>query len=429
MRPLEGLRVVDLTRVLSGPFCTMQLGDLGAEVIKVERPGEGDDTRAFAPPYQGDEAAYFLSVNRNKKSITLDMKSKAGREVLWRLIEKSDVLVENFRPGAMDRLGFGYAAVAARRPSMVYCSISGFGNTGLMKDRPGYDVIVQGEAGIQDITGPADGAPYKVGTSIADLVSGLNGSQAILAALYATKTTGRGQHVSVSMYEAVASLLSFNASIYFATGQSPKRRGNAHATIVPYETFEASDGWISLGVANDELWKRFCKAVERPDLTDDPAFCQGRRPRPQPRHPGADRQGHHQAAQARRVAAADGGRGHSERWRQDGRRSLRQRAVEVARHDRRNAACRQRRRCRQDHQESDASFRHTARQLYRAAKARRTHQRDFDRPAGLQRQRSRGAGAQRDDLASPSLAPLLDHRIGARQQCWRDRRVPMSWRS
>jgi crotonobetainyl-CoA:carnitine CoA-transferase CaiB-like acyl-CoA transferase len=272
MRPLEGLRVVDLTRVLSGPFCTMQLGDLGAEVIKVERPVEGDDTRAFAPPYQGDEAAYFLSVNRNKKSITLDMKSEAGRKVLWRLIDISDVLVENFRPGAMDRLGFSYAAVAARRPAMVYCSISGFGNTGLMKDRPGYDVIVQGEAGIQDITGPADGAPYKVGTSIADLVSGLNGSQAILAALYAAKTTGRGQYVSVSMYEAVASLLSFNASIYYATGVSPKRRGNAHATIVPYETFEASDGWISLGVANDELWKRFCSAVKRPDLTDDPRF-------------------------------------------------------------------------------------------------------------------------------------------------------------
>jgi crotonobetainyl-CoA:carnitine CoA-transferase CaiB-like acyl-CoA transferase len=268
MRPLEGLRVVDLTRVLSGPFCTMQLGDLGAEVIKVERPVEGDDTRAFAPPYQGDEA-----VNRNKKSITLDMKSERGREVLWRLIDTSDVLVENFRPGAMDRLGFSYAAVSTRRPAMVYCSISGFGNTGLQKDRPGYDVIVQGEAGIQDITGPADGAPYKVGTSIADLVSGLNGSQGILAALYAAKVTGRGQHVSISMYESVASLLSFNASIYFATGESPKRRGNAHATIVPYETFEASDGWISLGVANDELWKRFCSLVERPELTDDPRFA------------------------------------------------------------------------------------------------------------------------------------------------------------
>jgi len=163
--------------------------------------------------------------------------------------------------------------IVARRPAMVYCSISGFGNTGLYKDRPGYDVIVQGEAGIQDLTGAADGAPYKVGTSIADLVSGLNGSQAVLAALYASRATGRGQHVAVSMYEAVASLLTFNASIYYATGVSPKRRGNAHATIVPYETFEASDGWISLGVANDELWKRFCSVVERPELTDDPRFA------------------------------------------------------------------------------------------------------------------------------------------------------------
>src|SRR5689334_17933704 len=168
-----------------------------------------------------------------------------GREVLWRLIDKSDVLVENFRPGAMDRLGFSYAAVSARRPAMVYCSISGFGNTGLYKDRPGYDVIVQGEAGIQDITGNPDGPPFKVGTSIADLTSGMNGAMGILAALYAAKSTGRGQHVSISMYESIAALLSFNAGIYFATGESPKRRGNAHATIVPYETFEASDGWIS----------------------------------------------------------------------------------------------------------------------------------------------------------------------------------------
>ena len=187
MRPLEGLRVVDLTRVLSGPYCTMQLGDLGAEVIKVERPGEGDDTRAFAPPFQGDQAAYFLSVNRNKKSMTLDMKSDRGKEVLWKLIEVSDVLVENFRPGAMDRLGLGYEAVKARRPSMVYCSISGFGDTGIYKDRPGYDVIVQGEAGVMDITGPRDGAPHKVGVAVADLVSGLNASQGILAALYTCK--------------------------------------------------------------------------------------------------------------------------------------------------------------------------------------------------------------------------------------------------
>lgn len=272
MRPLEGLRVVDLTRVLSGPYCTMQLGDMGAEVVKVEQPGRGDDTRAFAPPYQGDQAAYFLSINRNKRSITLDMKSAAGKAVLWRLIDKSDVLVENFRPGAMDRLGFGYAAVQARRPAMVYASISGFGQTGPQKDRPGYDVIVQGEAGIMDITGPEDGAPYKVGAAIGDLVSGLYAVQGILAALYAAKATGKGQHVDISMYEAVASLLTFNAGIYFATGEPPRRRGNAHPTIVPYETFEAADGWINLGVANDDLWQRFCKAAERPDLGADARY-------------------------------------------------------------------------------------------------------------------------------------------------------------
>ena len=273
MRPLDGIRVVDLTRVLSGPYCTMQLGDLGAEVIKVERPGEGDDTRAFAPPFQGDQAAYFLSVNRNKKSITLDMKSERGKEVLWRLIEVSDVVVENFRPGAMDRLGLGYEAVKARRPAMVYCSISGFGDTGIQKDRPGYDVIVQGEAGIMDITGPRDGAPHKVGVAIADLVSGLNASQGILAALYSRQSTGLGQHVRISMYEAVAALLTFNASIFYATGNSPRRRGNEHPTIVPYETFEAADGWINLGVANDDLWQRFCAAAGRAELKADARFA------------------------------------------------------------------------------------------------------------------------------------------------------------
>jgi crotonobetainyl-CoA:carnitine CoA-transferase CaiB-like acyl-CoA transferase len=273
MRPLDGIRVLDLTRVLSGPYCTMQLGDLGAEVIKVERPVEGDDTRAFAPPFQGDQAAYFLSVNRNKKSMTLDMKCARGKDILWRLIEVSDVLVENFRPGAMDRLGLGYEAVKARRPSMVYCSISGFGDTGIQKDRPGYDVIVQGEAGIMDITGPSDGPPYKVGVAVADLVSGLNASQGILAALYARHSTGLGQCVRISMYESVAALLTFNASIFFATGNSPRRRGNEHPTIVPYETFEAADGWLNLGVANDDLWQRFCKAAERQDLGSDSRFA------------------------------------------------------------------------------------------------------------------------------------------------------------
>jgi crotonobetainyl-CoA:carnitine CoA-transferase CaiB-like acyl-CoA transferase len=273
MRPLEGVRILDLTRVLSGPYCTMLLGDLGAEVIKVERPGEGDDTRAFAPPFQGDQAAYFLSVNRNKKSITLDMKNEQGKEILWRLLDLSDVLVENFRPGAMERLGFGYEAVSTRRPAMIYCSISGFGDSGPQKDRAGYDVIVQGEAGIMDLTGPRDGPPHKVGTSVADLVSGLTAAQGILAALHAAKIDGRGQRVHISMYEAVAALLTFNASIYFATGNAPRRRGNEHATIVPYETFEASDGWINLGVANDDIWRRFCAAAGTAELATDQRFA------------------------------------------------------------------------------------------------------------------------------------------------------------
>lgn len=273
MRPLDGVRVLDLTRVLSGPYCTMLLGDLGAEVIKVERPGEGDDTRAFAPPFQGDQAAYFLSINRNKKSVTLDMKGERGKEILWRLVEKSDVLVENFRPGAVERLGFGYETVRARRPALIYCSISGFGDSGPQKDRAGYDVIVQGEAGIMDLTGPRDGPPHKVGTSIADLVSGLTAAQGILAALYRAKSSGCGQKVHISMYEAVAALLTFNASIYFATGNSPRRRGNEHATIVPYETFEVSDGWINLGVANDDIWRRFCAAVGMADLATDRRFA------------------------------------------------------------------------------------------------------------------------------------------------------------
>lgn len=273
MRPLEGIRVVDLTRVVAGPYCTMMLGDLGAEVIKIEQPGRGDDSRAFAPPYQGEEAAYFLSVNRNKKSVTLDLKSAAGREVLGRLIDSADVLVENFRPGVMDRLGFGYEAVKQRRPSLVYCAITGFGATGPYRDRGGYDAIAQGETGLMDLTGPADGAPYKMGTPISDMVSGTAASQGILAALLVRKDTGLGQFVEISMYEATAALLVYNASAYFATGQSPRRRGNAHASIVPYETFEAADGWINLGVANDGQWRKFCAVIGRPDLADDPRYA------------------------------------------------------------------------------------------------------------------------------------------------------------
>ncbi|MDP6346129.1 MAG: CaiB/BaiF CoA-transferase family protein [Alphaproteobacteria bacterium] len=271
--PLAGLRVIDLTRVLSGPFCTMTLGDMGAEVIKVEHPEGGDDTRAFAPPYQGDQAAYFLSVNRNKKSLTLNLKEDAAKEVLWQLLDRADVVVENFRPGAADRLGFGYAAVAERRPEIIYASISGFGDTGPEASRPGYDLIVQGESGMMDITGPLGGAPHKMGTSIADMVAGMALAQGVLAALYDRQNHGRGQHVKVSMLEALAALLTYQAGNYYATGEAPTRRGNAHPSIVPYETFEAADGWLNLAVGNDSQWVKFCQAVERPDLTEHPDFA------------------------------------------------------------------------------------------------------------------------------------------------------------
>ena len=274
MRPLEAIKVLDLTRVVAGPYCTMILGDMGADVIKVEHPKNGDDSRGFAPPYQGDQAAYYLSVNRNKRSLTLDLKSPKGQDILWQLIEGSDVLVENFRPGVMARLGFRYEDVARRNKGIVYCSISGFGQTGPQRDRPGYDVIVQAESGIMDLTGPADGAPHKVGTSIADLVTGQTAVNGILASLLVKNTTGQGQFIDISMLEATSAMLTFNASIYFATGQAPKRRGNGHATIVPYEAFETSDkAWVNLGVANDSLWKRFCTLVGRDDLQNDPRFA------------------------------------------------------------------------------------------------------------------------------------------------------------
>ena len=270
--PLNGIRVLDLTRVLAGPYCTMLLGDMGAEVIKVEEPGKGDDTRAFGPPFVGGEAAYYLSVNRNKKSLTLNLKAPEARGILRRLIRWADVLVENFRPGTMERMGLGYATVKAWNPRLVYCSISGFGESGPDAGRAGYDLIVQGESGLMDLTGDPNGPPFKVGTAIGDLVSGIMGAHAIVLALYARNRTGAGQQIEIAMLDVVAGLLAYNAGIYFATGQSPTRRGNQHPTIVPYETFKTSDGWLNIGVGNEPLWGRYCEVIERPDLRDDPRF-------------------------------------------------------------------------------------------------------------------------------------------------------------
>lgn len=272
-QPLAGVRVLDLTRIVSGPFCTMLLGDLGADVVKVEEPGRGDESRTYGPPFQGGESAYFLSVNRNKRGIALDLKSATGLATARALCTRADVVVENFRLGTLDRLGLGWKALHALNPRLVLCSITGFGSEGPDARRPAYDLIVQGEAGLMAITGQPGGPPSKVGTSIGDLVAGLYASQAVLAALRLRDTTGHGLHVEVSMFDALASLLTFNAGIWFATGENPVRRGNSHATIVPYETFEATDGWVNVGVANDRFWALFCDAARCGELRDDPRFA------------------------------------------------------------------------------------------------------------------------------------------------------------
>jgi len=272
MKPLRDVRVLDVSRVVSGPFCTMLLGDLGADVIKIEEPTGGDESRTFGPPFVAGESAYYLSVNRNKRSCSLDLKREEARAILTELARRSDVLVDNFRPGALARLGFDDAWAERTNPRLIRCSISGFGTTGPDATRPGYDLIVQGESGIMDITGFPEGPPTKVGTSVGDLVTGIYAAQGILAALVERERTGRGVRVDVAMFDALASLLTFNAGMYFATGKNPSRRGNAHPSISPYETFEAADGWINVGVANDKFWTLFCNAIEAPDLLDDPRF-------------------------------------------------------------------------------------------------------------------------------------------------------------
>jgi crotonobetainyl-CoA:carnitine CoA-transferase CaiB-like acyl-CoA transferase len=273
MTPLAGITVLDLTRVLSGPYCTMMLADLGARVIKVEQPGKGDDTRAWGPPFIEGESAYFLSVNRNKESVTLDFKAPGGREVLDRLIAKADVLVENFRPGTLTKLGLDYATLAAAHPRLVYCSISGFGQTGPRSREAGYDAVMQAEGGLMSITGAGDGQPFRLGVAIADIVSGMFAAQGVTTALYARERSGRGQFVDIAMLDSVVALLTYQAGIYFATNAAPPRMGNRHPTIVPYETFRASDGDFVLAVGNDDQWRRFCAVAE---LGDDEHFATNR---------------------------------------------------------------------------------------------------------------------------------------------------------
>jgi len=273
MRPLDELFVVDLSRVLSGPICTMMLADMGARVVKVEPPPHGDDTRFWGPPFVGGISTYFHSVNRNKKSLGLNLKDEKGREILWKLIDKADIVVENFRPGVLARLGFGYEHVSERNPRVIYCSVSGFGQTGPYSSRPGYDVVAQGEAGLMDLTGYPGQPPAKIGVSIADVSAGMNAFQGILLALLARQRTGKGQRVDVSLLDSAVATLTYQALIYLSTGRSPQRIGTRHPSITPYECFQARDGFVNIGVTNQKQWTNFCQMLGIPEISTDPRFA------------------------------------------------------------------------------------------------------------------------------------------------------------
>jgi len=271
MAPLDGLRVIDLTRVVAGPFCTMMLGDMGAEVLKIEEPEHGDDSRGWAPFIAGT-GSFYLALNRSKKSVALDLKAPEGAAALRRLIETADVLIESFRPGSLAELGFDYDAMSALNPRLIYCSISGYGQTGPAAELPGYDAFIQGEAGIMDMTGFPDGAPTRVGVAITDYLAGLYAIQGILLALTDRQKSGLGQRVDIALFEAMLSVMRLPLSVLLATGATPSRVGNDHLNIAPYEPLRAKDGFIIVAVANPGLWGRFCDAIERPALRDDPRF-------------------------------------------------------------------------------------------------------------------------------------------------------------
>lgn len=273
--PLEGLRVLDLSRILAGPSCAQTLGDLGADVIKIERPDKGDDIRGWGPPFLKDrdgndtlESAYFMSTNRNKRSLTIDISSQDGLEIINDLIDKSDVLIENFKVGDLKRRGLDWDTVHARNPNIVYCSITGFGQSGPYATRPGYDFVVQGMGGLMSITGETEGMPMKVGVPISDIMAGMYATVSILAALRERDQTGSGRHIDISLLDCQVGWLYNQASNYLIGGTEPQRLGNAHPNIVPYETFATADGHINLAVGNDNQFERLCQAIERPDLVD-----------------------------------------------------------------------------------------------------------------------------------------------------------------
>jgi formyl-CoA transferase len=280
-QPLTGIRVLDLTRVMTGPYCTMMLGDMGADVIKIEQPGKGDDTRAWGPPFLGGtdaatgESAYYLSINRNKRGITVNLKEERGREIIRRLAATSDVVVENFAPGVTKRLGISYDDLRASRSNLVYCSISGFGQDGPGFDRTAYDIIVQGMSGMMSITGQADeegGMPTKMGVPIADMTAGMFAAFAIVNALLHRERTGEGQYIDTSMLGGQVALLVYYAVGYFATGEAAQRQGNRHQTVVPYDTFPTADGYVNLAIGNERLWQKFCEAFGLAEAATDSRF-------------------------------------------------------------------------------------------------------------------------------------------------------------
>jgi crotonobetainyl-CoA:carnitine CoA-transferase CaiB-like acyl-CoA transferase len=271
--PLAGVRVLDLSRILSGPFATMVFADLGAEVIKLENPRTGDDTRQWAPPYQGDQSAYFLSVNRNKRGVAVDLKTEQGLDIALRLADRADIVVENFRPGTAGRLGLGYDALAARNPRLIYASISGFGQTGPFAHEPGYDAIAQALGGLMSVTGEADGNPVRVGNSVADLSAAWWAAIGILAALHARHTTGRGEWIDISLLDGQIASLTYLAGGYFASGDVPRRYGSAHPSIVPYQALRTGDGLLMVAVGNDTLWRRFASLLGLAELADNPRFA------------------------------------------------------------------------------------------------------------------------------------------------------------
>lgn len=269
--PLDGIRVLDFTRVLAGPAASLALADLGAEVIKIEPPGDGDETRTF-PPHRDGESHYFLAVNRGKKSIVLDLKSDDGVRIARQLAAKCDIVIENYRPGVMDRLGLGYEALSADNPGLIYCGISGFGMTGPLKDRPSFDIVLQAYSGALSVNGEPGDMPTKLGIPLGDLIGGVNGPIAILAALHERNQTGKGRLIDISLMDGLTGMLGYYAQLAFFNGESPARQGSQHPNLVPYGIFPAADGSIIIACLTNAFWGRICDAIERPELADDARY-------------------------------------------------------------------------------------------------------------------------------------------------------------